>query len=675
MADKIFEELCSSHKIERDRGFQNFVKHIDTAESEDINDLEQDVSKLLTEEDSSWEKKHGGLMAAKALLTSGKSSDDFVVDMRSLALKYLEDKEFRVRTAAGEVLGALCKKVGPAVYENSRSAILEGIRSNLEREKLSESSQQEQEETERLMEKLSSSPARKSSVDAEQIFHDTAGWKSLETWMKCLQCVVDNCGHLFNNCVDQELLDLIFQALEHTNRFVRETGYYVCASLVSIGVKGKETLTLEEENAVYRHGEQFAKYMAKGLADNWSQVRLASSVATRKFLQSLPTEEAKAKFYPILIPRMCLNRYYVAEGVRIYSQDTWRMVTGGEGKHLVEKYIDHVVEYYIEATGADNHAVREAACACIAELGSKIDRNFVRPFIPQLLEALLICFNDDSWPVRDAACVACGNFVLCFPEESRSSMPDLYPLFYNNLQDSIPSVRQGAALALANVAQVYGQESHEEILNKVKEGIEGLKNQPETTEKYSDLDKGPATYSVVKKLRDNDMDLHTDKQMYSCGSLAPKMMKGSRGGGCMDHKFRKTPEPWELADGCVHLIAELSRNPELTSTVSDLLPSLAKSTSLHHYPQHVNYLETVCKQLPNIGKSLGKRYFKPHLEEFFDCIFYGITCDNALTASAASQCLNQLSGFLGPSILRGRVEQYNPRYLELLNANQFIAPL
>lgn len=32
------------------------------------------------------------------------------------------------------------------------------------------------------------------------------------------------------------------------------------------------------------------------------------------------------------------------------------------------------VEYYTEATGADNHAVREAACACIAELGAKVYR-------------------------------------------------------------------------------------------------------------------------------------------------------------------------------------------------------------------------------------------------------------------------------------------------------------
>ena len=65
-------------------------------------------------------------------------------------------------------------------------------------------------------------------------------------------------------------------------------------------------------------------------------------------------------------------RYYVAEGVRIYSQETWRQVTQGNGKEYVEEYIKNVVEYYIEATESDNHAVREAACACIAELGSKV---------------------------------------------------------------------------------------------------------------------------------------------------------------------------------------------------------------------------------------------------------------------------------------------------------------
>lgn len=59
------------------------------------------------------------------------------------------------------------------------------------------------------------------------------------------------------------------------------------------------------------------------------------------------------------------------------------------------------VSYYIEATGADNHAVREAACACIAELALKLNTGALRSHVQPLLHALTVCFADDSWPVRD----------------------------------------------------------------------------------------------------------------------------------------------------------------------------------------------------------------------------------------------------------------------------------
>ena len=36
-------------------------------------------------------------------------------------------------------------------------------------------------------------------------------------------------------------------------------------------------------------------------------------------------------------------------------------------------------------------------------------------------------------------------------------MDSLYPLFFENLQDNIPSVREGAAIALANVVKAYGR--------------------------------------------------------------------------------------------------------------------------------------------------------------------------------------------------------------------------
>lgn len=670
MEDEILRNLCSKAKMDRDKGVQLIEEYLTQADAFAVKSLEKILSDMLSDSSSEWETKHGILMGSKAVCMSVHSTEDFSPGLLTQAMELADDSEFRVRIAAGEVIGTLCKKIGPSVYEACKTRVLEGIHSNLERDPLTESSISEHDETEKLIEKLSSSPRgeRRYSAEAAQIFHDTAGWKSLETWMKCLQSIIDGLGHNFNQFVDQDLLDLVFRALTHTNRFVRETGYYVCASLVACGLvmDGSDVPLLEEDNAILRYGHQFAKYLGKGMADNWSQVRLASSVATRKFLQSLPSDEARQKFYPVLLPRMCLNRYYVAEGVRIYSQDTWKMVTASLGKKFVEAYIAEVVDYYIEATGADNHAVREAACACIAELGKKVDKTVVSVYIPRLLEALLICFNDDSWPVRDAACVACGNFVMCFPEESRSSLSALYPLFYTNLQDSIPSVRQGAALALANALRAYGDECFNELVQKVKDGLAGVEKQPANTEKYSSLDKGPATYGVVKKLRDNDMELHTDKQMYSCGSLAPKMGRGSREAGCMNHKFRKDTEPWELADGCILLVSELCSIQQYAAKVVELLPLVVKAVSFDHYTHHTNIKETFCQQLPHIAKGLGKRYIKMYLEHFFDIIFTSLMSDNALASTAASNCLTELAKFLGPSILKGRIEQFNARYLELL---------
>ena len=66
------------------------------------------------------------------------------------------------------------------------------------------------------------------------------------------------------------------------------------------------------------------------------------------------------------------HRYYVAEGVRLYSQESWRIVTDNRGVELVGQYIKNVVDFYISQSQAANHAVREAACSCIAELGTKV---------------------------------------------------------------------------------------------------------------------------------------------------------------------------------------------------------------------------------------------------------------------------------------------------------------
>lgn len=88
--------------------------------------------------------------------------------------------------------------------------------------------------------------------------------------------------------------------------------------------------------------------IAQGLGDNWSQVRYAASQATRSFYFIIKGDETmREKYDPILVPRMCMNRYYVAEGVKIYSNDTWRMVHEDKGKEAICKYAEQVCTFYI----------------------------------------------------------------------------------------------------------------------------------------------------------------------------------------------------------------------------------------------------------------------------------------------------------------------------------------
>lgn len=214
------------------------------------------------------------------------------------------------------------------------------------------------------------------------------------------------------------------------------------------------------------------------------------------------------------------------------------------------------------------------------------------------------CFTDDSWPVRDAACVACGHFIQCFPIESKPDMNRLYGLFFDNLQDSIPSVRQGAAVALGNVVQAYGTEAINKISPLIHERLETVKTQSSEVEKYSDLDTSEAaTYGVAKRRRDNDPQLHEDKQMYSCGSLAPKMGRGG-GGGCSDCKFRRAPQPWEGGDGALWLLGELAMvgGSEGHKVVVSTLELLSECCRAKHYTQHISLLESLCKNLPRFCK-------------------------------------------------------------------------
>ena len=67
-------------------------------------------------------------------------------------------------------------------------------------------------------------------------------------------------------------------------------------------------------------------------------------------------------------------RYYVAEGVRIYNQDTWRQVTEGHGGSLVEVYIKEIVS--ISRCTPVLRKVAIAAAYCLAVTSSFWSQKF-----------------------------------------------------------------------------------------------------------------------------------------------------------------------------------------------------------------------------------------------------------------------------------------------------------
>ena len=142
-----------------------------------------------------------------------------------------------------------------------------------------------------------------------------------------------------------QILEVIEKANAHLNRFVREIAFFVINAIFETSVGVQKT---EHYPAFQSFCEKLVPLVEAGLSDNWSQVRYAATLCARSFYKAAGGDDAVLdKYNGMLVPRMCLNRYYVAEGVRVYSNDTWRQVFGEQGKQMVCRYADQVADFYI----------------------------------------------------------------------------------------------------------------------------------------------------------------------------------------------------------------------------------------------------------------------------------------------------------------------------------------
>jgi hypothetical protein len=361
--------------------------------------------------------------------------------------------------------------------------------------------------------------------------------------------------------------NVLSRCLQHRNRFVRESLLHLVCELIRRCqdlLDRCEGQVQDNRQLVRATALACAPLIARGLDDNWSQVRFAGMLAAHRLylvFEQLPLQ-LRFSVDRLLLPRLCLNRHYLAEGVREYARKTWLALFGAHGRELVATNLADVIPYVLKESQAENHAVREAACHLMAEIADRLDPCLVKPYVDALLTALIDCFHDESWPVRDCASSACAALAMVFDlhEQPPERVDELFTLWFRHCADNIPSVRQHAAEALAKVSARLQGAYLERVFEYLGSALARATEQPPDliAGESASTEVTETTFQSMKQVRDNDVRLHSNQTMYSCGSLAPKMRARHQRVGCMDCAYLREPEPWEYTDGALYVWRHLS---------------------------------------------------------------------------------------------------------------------
>ena len=424
-----------------------------------------------------------------------------------------------------------------------------------------------------------------------------------------------------------------------------------------------------------------------------------------------------------LLPQLAFNRYDAAEGVRHYSNATWLLHTRGKGRDWVRARSGRVFDFYLRCSRANNHMVRESAAVCVGELFSKVGggggettreggkaardevragsssppppSQSVRSLVPRALQLLLSAARDDAWPVRDEGGRALAGLLTAFPEEVLSSaaaaaaaggaggggaaatraaedpslpvLDSLVQIWRGNLEDNVPSVRDGAAVSMASALEGLSKRAREEEEEREGEG-EGGKNGsivssaacrlssaiektirerlpraaqqppgecagapnavPFRIQQAPTAVPGKAFFESSfsgSKASSPPATAGGDGPSDDASLFAPSDLLSRRrdtGGvdfscGCMDYGFRRPVEPWEQSDGAARLLREWSRVEGEAAKALALADALADSSRQQHFAAAPALRETVWGSLPVIARNVGIRAFKTGMLELF----------------------------------------------------------
>jgi hypothetical protein len=261
----------------------------------------------------------------------------------------LDNPEGKVRSQCAPVAAALCSKYGMCVFEAIACQIESLITNHISEDEIGEH-----------FHYLERADLQTEHGNADQMLAEHQGWKYLDTTLafdhnddaiavdiclislsRVLAEATRACGGV-PEAVSRCLMSVV-RCADHINKHVRCSAFAAIKAILSVRVVHHAPCNHEPFQAKAIEGVTVIAALGRGLADDWSPVRMEASAAARTFIESFKELCDSEVFTHNVLPPMCFNRYDNADGVRLYSQDTWKTLVGESGKARIEAAIESIV--------------------------------------------------------------------------------------------------------------------------------------------------------------------------------------------------------------------------------------------------------------------------------------------------------------------------------------------
>jgi hypothetical protein len=424
-----------------------------------------------------------------------------------------------------------------------------------------------------------------SGTEAVLGYPDAEGWGSLETSLKALVALLQSIEPQMANESLPPLYSLIYACVRHTNRFAREQGQLCVAELIR----------LVTDQTVWRtNREDLIRSVRSGLEDNWSQVRYAALSGCRSLIRFAVRSSLWTSLYSNIVPPLLLNRHFVAEGVKRYAQETWRMMVGPQGgRELVRRELRNILTELVLSVESPNHSIREAALACMLEVLLRVpiqgfEDGTDKEHFGLILKVCLLGAQDDAWPVRELAaqCItAVFSGLIDDLDPSTCSvlyerLSDLFYITHPDIFNPMIPMREVAGQAVAALVSVEQRCSSSNGLLWDK-SVEMLSRTIRMWEKQGHSSASHCDSS------------HENRPMYSCGTLvsnsAIRAAKHSLSDDCCSGghiDLSSESQPWEVSDGAFRFYRALVCSRHIQSDQQSYLHRLCIPAITHYIEKH-----------------------------------------------------------------------------------------